>query len=99
MTVNVGEGTLEELQAQFTNAARLLRDIDVVGPFDRLATPLPGSDTASAASLVGVRLAAATLVVAERADGLAEAVRGAAESYTATDTDVAGRLQGVQWPR
>lgn len=99
MTINVGEGTLEELQAQLTSVGSLLRDIDVAGPFDRLAGLLPGSDTASAASIVGVRLAAATLVVAERADGLAEAVRGAAESYTATDTDVAGQLQGVQWPR
>ncbi|MBO1752815.1 hypothetical protein J4G33_13460 [Actinotalea sp. BY-33] len=90
--VQARAGVIDDLAGELGRRAAGVRAVDLAGPLDAAASALPGSRTSSAAIAVGIRLAAAAQVVADRADEMAGAARATADSLSAVDARSASRM-------
>lgn len=93
--VIVSAGVIEDLAAELGRRAGGMRSTDVVSPLESVGGALPGSQTAGAASAVGIRMGTALAALAQRVDDAASTARTTAESYATSDSRNAGRLARV----
>ncbi|MGB2923601.1 MAG: type VII secretion target [Mycobacterium sp.] len=86
---------LRAFAGQVDNTAGLIRDADVGTTVATAADGLDGSATQWAARLVGAHVTEIVDQIASNVADMGTAVRGAANSYEVTDTDLADSFEGI----
>ena len=93
--MEVDPDILRSFAGQVDNTAALIRDADVGTKVATAADGLDGSTTRWAARLVGAHVTELTDQIATNVGDMGTAVRGSANSYEVTDTDLADSFEGI----